>query len=89
VVRAFVKMRQALLTRHELEKRLDQIEKILLVHDRDLEDIYRKIRPLLLPSGPSEKKIDGFTAREKRAQYRVAESAAGRAGSRTRKRKKI
>jgi len=34
VVRAFVKMREELLTKCELEKRLDQIEKILLVHDQ-------------------------------------------------------
>lgn len=31
VVRALVRMRQELLTREELEKRLDQIEKVLLV----------------------------------------------------------
>jgi hypothetical protein len=52
VVRAFVLMRQAMLSRYETEKRLGQIEKILLVHDDALKDLYEKIRPLLLP--PSE-----------------------------------
>ena len=71
VVRAFVRMRQELLSRHELEKRLHQIEKILLVHHHDLEDIYRKIRPLLLPSEPLKKEIGGFKVKEKRASYRA------------------
>ena len=47
VVRAFVRMRQAMLSRHEMEKRLDQIEKILLVHDDSLKELYDRIRPLL------------------------------------------
>ena len=46
---AFVRMRQEMLSRHEMEKRLDPIEKILLVHDDSLKDLYEKIRPLLLP----------------------------------------
>jgi hypothetical protein len=69
VVRAFVRMREELLSRHELEKRLDQIEKVLLVHNRDLEDIYTKIRPLLLPPETPEQKDIGFHVREKRARY--------------------
>lgn len=71
VVRAFVKMRQALLTRHEMEKRLDQIEKLLLVHDNQLQELYRKIRPLLLPPEPPKKEIGGFKVKEKRACYRT------------------
>ncbi|MFQ5849311.1 MAG: ORF6N domain-containing protein [Candidatus Binatia bacterium] len=49
VVRAFVRMRQALITRTDMEKRLAEIEKTLLGHDSALRDIYEKIRPLLLP----------------------------------------
>ena len=60
VVRAFVKMREALLSRHEMETRLSQIENILLVHDQSLKDIYEQIRPLLLPPDPPKKKQIGF-----------------------------
>jgi hypothetical protein len=53
VVRAFIRMREELTSRRDLEERLDQIEKILLVHDTELKDLFEKIRPLLLP--PPEK----------------------------------
>ena len=62
VVRAFVRMRQALLSRVEMEKRLDQIEKILLVHDDAVRDLYEKIRPLLLPPPDLPQKRIGFQA---------------------------
>ncbi|MBU1692368.1 MAG: ORF6N domain-containing protein [Verrucomicrobia bacterium] len=70
VIRAFVRMRQELMTRHEMEKRLDQIEKILLVHDDALKDLYEKLRPLLLPPPEPEKKPIGFQVRERRTRYR-------------------
>jgi hypothetical protein len=60
IVRAFVKMREALLSRNEMEKRLSQIENILLVHDQSLSDIYEQIRPLLMPPDPPDKKQIGF-----------------------------
>jgi hypothetical protein len=70
VVRAFIRMREALLSRHETEQRLDQIEKILLVHDNSLRDLYEKIRPLLLPAPEApQKEVTGFRVRERRALY--------------------
>jgi hypothetical protein len=74
VVRAFVQMRQALLSSHEREKRLDQIEKILLTHDSALKDLYEQIRPLLLPPDDPPPKRIGFSVRESRARYRVRKS---------------
>ncbi len=65
VVRAFIRMRQAMLSRNEMEKRLDQIEKILLVHDDSLRELYERIRPLLLPPADSDKPRIGFHAAEK------------------------
>lgn len=62
VVRAFVKMREYLLNRAELEKRLTNIEKTLLAHDTALRDIYQKIRPLLLPPPEPPRKQIGFQA---------------------------
>ncbi len=60
VVRAFIRMREELTSRRDLEKRLDQIEKILLVHDTQLKDLFDKIRPLLLPPPDPPRKPIGF-----------------------------
>lgn len=60
VVRAFVRMRQALLTRTDLEKRLAEIEKTLIGHDAALRDLYDKIRPLLLPEPAVPRPRIGF-----------------------------
>jgi len=49
VVRAFIKMREALISRSELERRLLQIDNILLAHDESIRELYDQIRPLLLP----------------------------------------
>ena len=49
VVRAFVKMREALISRSELERRLLRIENVLLAHDESIRELYDQIRPLLLP----------------------------------------
>lgn len=68
VVRAFIKMREMLLNRAELEKRLFDIEKVLLSHDADLRDLYEKIRPLLLPPPNPPRKQIGFVVRDMRAQ---------------------
>ena len=66
VVRAFIKMREQLLNRAELEKRLAEIEKVLLSHDAALRDLYQKIRPLLLPPPEPRRRKIGFGARKKR-----------------------
>jgi len=62
VVRAFIKMREQLLNRAEMEKRLTDIEKTLLSHNTALRDLYQKIRPLLLPSPEPQRKQIGFQA---------------------------
>lgn len=83
VVRAFVKMREYLISRSEWEKRLLQIENILLAHDDQIRDLYEKIRPLLLPPPEPKKNQIGFQAcpskpegrsrvRERRAHYTVS-----------------
>jgi phage regulator Rha-like protein len=69
VVRAFIRMREELTSRRELEQRLDQIEKILLVHDTQLRELFEKIRPLLLPPPEKSRKRIGFEVKEPRAGY--------------------
>ena len=60
VIRAFVRLREALALGHIWEGRLAEIEKVLLNHDAALEELFQKIRLLLLPP----KKVDaiGFEA---------------------------
>ena len=50
IIRAFVRLREVFLVNQILEKRLSEIEKILLGHDVGIQDLYQKIRPLLLPA---------------------------------------
>jgi hypothetical protein len=71
VVRAFVVMREQLLNRAELEKRLAEIEKALMSHDAALRDLYQKIRPLLLPPPDPPRKQIGFHVKEASARYQT------------------
>lgn len=60
VIRAFVRLREAVLDNQTLARRVAEIEKTLVTHDAALRDLCRKIRPLLLPpSAPAPRKI-GF-----------------------------
>jgi hypothetical protein len=64
VVRAFVQMRQQLLTTRTLEKRLAEIEKTLLAHDTALVELFQMIRPLLLPAEEPTRRRIGFSRSE-------------------------
>ena len=64
VVRAFVKMRRELLADATLEARLQEIEKMLLTHDRALRDMYQKLKPLLLPPPEKPQRRIGFHSEE-------------------------
>jgi hypothetical protein len=72
IVRAFVKMRGALISQYEMAARLEQIEKILLVHDGQLKELFETIRLLLLPPPDPPAKRIGFGVRESRGKYRIA-----------------
>jgi len=69
VVRAFIKMREALISRSELERRLLRIENVLLAHDECIREVYDQIRPLLLPPPAPPRKRIGFEAKEAAASY--------------------
>jgi hypothetical protein len=64
VVRAFVRMRGELMTRSSMEKRLAVIERTLIGHDTALKDLYRKIKPLLLPPPTPPRRRSRFPRRE-------------------------
>lgn len=69
IVRAFVKMREALMSQHQMAGRLDQIEKILLIHDTQLKELFEKIRDLLLAPPEPPKKLIGFGIDETPKEY--------------------
>jgi len=77
VVRAFVRMREELTSRRDLEERLDQIEKILLVHDTQLKELFEKIRPLLLQPHEKPRKKIGFEIKEKLVGYGKRDDTGG------------
>jgi hypothetical protein len=77
VVRAFVKMREALISRSELERRLLRIENVLLAHDESIRELYDQIRPLLLPPPEPPRKKIGFV-NEPPAKYGKGKSKGGR-----------
>lgn len=65
VVRAFVKMREELMTSAVIMKRLAEVDKKLVTHDVILRDIYEKLRPLLAPPEVPRKEM-GFHTRIKK-----------------------
>ena len=59
IMRAFVKLRQILLTHKELAHKLIELERKIENHDEDIHTIFEAIRQLMAPPEPSKKKI-GF-----------------------------
>lgn len=60
VIRAFVRMRRELTANETVARRLAEIEKTLLKHGGALRDLYKKIRPLLLPPPEPKRREIGF-----------------------------
>ncbi|MBE0540549.1 MAG: ORF6N domain-containing protein [Verrucomicrobia bacterium] len=60
VVRAFMQMREQLVANAAILKRLAEIDKTLLEHDRGLQVIWTKLQPLLAPPEPPKRRIKGF-----------------------------
>ena len=60
VIRAFVKIREQLVTNAAILKRLAEIDKTLLVHDSALHDLYQKLLPLLSPPPEPPRRRIGF-----------------------------
>ena len=61
VVRAFVRMRQALATNQRIIAKLNDLERKVGDHDNEIEDIIRAVRELMRPPAPGGRKI-GFEA---------------------------
>jgi hypothetical protein len=66
VVRAFVRMREELMTSAVIMKRLAEVDKKLVTHDVILRDIYEKLRPLLAPPELPRKEMGFHVGMKKR-----------------------
>ncbi len=60
VVRAFRQQRDVIAANETILKRLAELDKTLLVHDKALRDIYQKLLPLLQPPPDPPKPKTGF-----------------------------
>jgi phage regulator Rha-like protein len=60
LIKAFVRLREMLVTNQVMGKRLAEVEKTLVTHDAALRDIYQRIKPLLLPPPDPPRKKIGF-----------------------------
>ena len=60
IVRAFVRMREAMSANEVILRRLAEIDRTLLVHDEGLRDLYQKLMPLLEPGPEVERRKIGF-----------------------------
>ncbi|HEV3272534.1 MAG TPA: ORF6N domain-containing protein [Candidatus Methylacidiphilales bacterium] len=69
IVRAFVQQREVLAANTAILKRLAEIDKTLLLHDKALRDIYQKLLPLLQPPPDPPKPKIGF--RESSPRYGI------------------
>ncbi|HET9418844.1 MAG TPA: ORF6N domain-containing protein [Chthoniobacterales bacterium] len=70
IMRAFVKLREALETNRELAKRFAELETRIGKHDEEISAIIEAIRQLMSPPEKSRREI-GFHVREKSAVYRT------------------
>jgi hypothetical protein len=70
IMRAFVKLREALSANRELAAKLAELEGLVAGHDDDIRALFEAIRELMTPPEPAPKRI-GFSAREERGVYRT------------------
>jgi predicted amino acid-binding ACT domain protein len=69
VVRAFVRLREALAVHKDLARKLEALEKKVGVHDTQIQAVFDAIRELMKALDKTKRRI-GFLAEEKRAAYR-------------------
>jgi phage regulator Rha-like protein len=68
LIEAFVRLRQELATTQALARKLAEIEKTVISHDRALVKLFEAIRPLLMPPPEGPRKEIGFHAIKEKKQ---------------------
>jgi hypothetical protein len=62
IIRAFVRLREYLITHKDLARKLEDVERTQLEHSAHIEQIYAYIQRLLEPASESSKRRIGFSA---------------------------
>ena len=75
VVRAFVRLREALATHRAVARKLAELEKRIESHDENIQSLFDAIRQLMTPPAPKKRKI-GFLVKERAAKYGRGEISA-------------
>jgi phage regulator Rha-like protein len=70
VMRAFVRLRQMLISQQKFADKLKEMESRIEGHDEQIHSIFEALRELMQPPDPAPKKL-GFGVRERRATYRT------------------
>jgi len=68
IMRAFVRLREAMGSNREFARRLDDLEERIASHDENIRTLFQAIRQLMAAPEKEPKKI-GFQLKEKRAVY--------------------
>ena len=74
IMRAFVRMRQAIETHRALAKKLGELEAKVGTHDEELQLIFKALKQLMAEPAKKKKSI-GFGVKEKKARYRAKSPA--------------
>lgn len=75
IMRAFVKLREALETNRELARKFAELEKRVGIHDDEIGAIIDAIRQLMVPPEKPRREI-GFHVRETASRYRIRKTVA-------------
>jgi len=68
IMRAFVRLREMLLSHKDLARKLDALERKYESHDMHIRSLFEAIRQLMTPPEPKKRKI-GFLVKERAAKY--------------------
>ena len=68
IMRAFVRLREMLLSHKDLARKLDALERKFESHDVHIRSLFEAIRQLMTPPEPKKRKI-GFLVKERAAKY--------------------
>ena len=68
IMRAFVRLREMILSNKDLARKLDALERKFESHDVHIRSLFEAIRQLMAPPEPNKRRI-GFLVEEKAARY--------------------
>ena len=85
VVRAFIRLREAVTANAQLSVKLKELEHRVDSHDEAIVDLFATLKRLLEPPEPSQKREIGFHVREKSGHYRVTKNRKSKIDNRNSK----